>query len=225
MGGHICRSLLLVPLVLASCSGEVTEGRLAHADRMELLAILQLGRPVLDCRDACLSEWKRVQPRAAQLDAKAQWGELAVLVMRSGYQDDLSLYYLGKAAEGLGFYAAASNYYRQSKVLSGTSIACANLSRMCGDVSLPSSSIERLAAAERMLVPHKTRPRRSTINSLPLTPDPTPERDPISATESTAPPITAPVPPTRTDISEPTPTYIEPPSPTWMRHPLFWARP
>ena len=32
---------------------------------------------------------------------------LAALVMRIGYQDDLSLYYLGRAAEGMGYRAPA----------------------------------------------------------------------------------------------------------------------
>src|SRR5882672_9265117 len=67
----------------------------------ETLAQLRAGRALLSCRDPCLAEWRRVQPQAAQLDAAAQWQDLAVLLARAGYQDDLSLYYLGRAAEGL----------------------------------------------------------------------------------------------------------------------------
>ncbi len=46
-------------------------------------------------------------------------------MIRVGYQDDLSLFYLGRAAEGLGFTAGAAAYYQQSKELSGTAIGCA----------------------------------------------------------------------------------------------------
>jgi len=80
---------------------------------------------------------------AAQLDAATNWDDLAVLVMRSGYQDDLSLYYLGRAAEGRGFYGAAASYYRRSMQLSGTSVSCMNLSHLCGGVTLPKTAAER----------------------------------------------------------------------------------
>jgi hypothetical protein len=78
--------LALAPLILANCVGVEPQGRLAHSGKAELLARLQLGQPALDCREPCLSEWRRVQPMAAQLDAATNWDDLAVLVMRSGYQ-------------------------------------------------------------------------------------------------------------------------------------------
>ena len=74
----------------------------------ETLAQLRAGRALVSCRDPCLAEWRRVQPQAAQLDAAAQWQDLAVLLARAGYQDDLSLYYLGRAAEGLAAREAAA---------------------------------------------------------------------------------------------------------------------
>src|ERR1700733_11398601 len=76
--------LALVSLILASCAGTEPQGPLAHSNKAELLARLQLGQQVLDCREPCLSEWKRIQPNAAQLDAATNWDDLAVLVMRSG---------------------------------------------------------------------------------------------------------------------------------------------
>jgi len=205
----------LLSLILANCAGGGgTEGRLAHSEKPELLGLLQLGRPVLDCREACLDEWKRIQPKAMQYDAGAQWSDLAVLVMRSGYQDDLSLYYLGRAAEGMKFYAAAASYYQQSLRLSGTSISCAYLSRLCGGVMLPNSASERLAFAEHMLVPRKAPPRRPTSNpSLPSaepTPTAAPEEPAVTAAPAptlSATPPSAPQAVNPTDASE----YIEPP--------------
>jgi len=129
----------------------------------ETLAQLRAGRPLLTCHQPCLAEWRRAQPQAAQLDAGARWQDLATLLRRTGYQDDLSLYYLARAAEGLGAREAAASYYRQSTVLSGTPNSCQSLSRLCGGVSLPRAAALRVAALQRDL--NRARPRR--IGSAP----------------------------------------------------------
>src|SRR4029077_19728509 len=125
--------------------------RPVSAKPAELLALMQTGRPVLNCREACLAQRRLAQPQMGELDAGGRSEELALLVMRIGYQDDLSLYYLGRAAEGMGYRSAAASYYRQSLQLSGTSISCRYLSRQCGGVALPTTAAARLAAVERML--------------------------------------------------------------------------
>lgn len=207
----------LVSLILANCGAVEPQGRLAHSEKAELLARLQLGQPVLDCREACLSGWKRIQPDAARLDAAANWDELAVLVMRSGYQDDLSLYYLGKAAEGRGFYAAAASYYRQSMQISGTSGSCMNLSILCGGVTLPKAASEHLAEAERFLIPRKKQPMQPATNVRPpaATPAGATELTPAAEPTQTAAPIPVISPPQPAATSNPDPAgaaeYIEPP--------------
>src|SRR5438128_10694935 len=60
----------------------------------DTLVQLRSGRAALTCREACVDEWRRVQPQAAQLEAGGRAQELAALVLRVGYQDDLSLYYV-----------------------------------------------------------------------------------------------------------------------------------
>jgi hypothetical protein len=131
----------------------------------EALSLLRTGRPLLGCRQACLDEWRRSQTQAAQLDAAAHWPDLAVLMLRIGYQDDLSLYYLGRAAEGMGYLGAAASYYQQSTQLAGTSISCEHLSRLCGGLALPNAASLRLAAIERE---QKRRTRQPT--RMPATP-------------------------------------------------------
>src|SRR4051812_27753057 len=96
-------------LLLAGCA----EQR-ASISPQQALASVQTGRALLSCREGCLIAWQAAQPQAAQLLAGRRWGELAALVLQIGYQDDLTLYYLGRAAEGAGFPAAAGSYYRQS---------------------------------------------------------------------------------------------------------------
>lgn len=127
-------------LMLASCAAPVSPS--------EALSLLPTGRPLLSCRQSCLNEWRGSQAQAAQLYAGARWPDLAVLLLRIGYQDDLSLYYLGRAAEGMGYLEAAASYYRQSMQLAGTSISCGHLSGLCGGVVLPNAAALRLATIE-----------------------------------------------------------------------------
>ena len=188
--------------------------RLPSLERTQAaLARLQLGQSVLDCREACLKAWTRVQPNAAQLDADAKWDDLAAVVMRSGYQDDLSLYYLGRAAEGRKFYAAATSYYRQSIALWGTSISCLNFSRLCGGVALPSVASARLAMAVRLLTPRKTR-QRQPARARPVVPEPTAKEEPTPTGEppqmAVPNPAISPAAPYNSDPSSAS-EYIEPP--------------
>jgi hypothetical protein len=172
LGGVSC----LAALLLCGCAGSGGDNHYTNMTRAELLAQLQLGRSVLRCREPCLPAWRDAQPRAARLEAARQWSDLATLVMQTEYQDDLSLYYLGKAAEGLGFYPAAISYYRQSMELSGTSISCANLSRLCGGVALPTEAARRLSIAQELAKPtHRRRPTSIRAPTAPGRTDRAPE--------------------------------------------------
>jgi len=187
----------LVALACMSVAGCVEQARTRTP--AESLALLRAGEPVLTCREPCLAEWRGVQPQAAQLDAGARWQELALLLMRVGYEDDLSLYYLGRAAEGFGYRAAAIGYYRRSGQLSGTSISCQHLSLMCGGVALPRAAAVRLATIEREL----NRGRSRRIAPAPQAPTP-----PEATLEEAGPPMPSPA----ASPGEPTASeYIEPP--------------
>jgi hypothetical protein len=148
------RLAVLGCLAVAAC---VERPVITSADAVSLIGS---GGRLLTCRERCLSEWTRVAPQAAQLDAARRWTELAVLVLQAGYEDDLSLYYLGRAAEGLHYPGAAASYYRQSTRLSGTSASCQNLSRVCGVVVLPRAALLREAAISRELNQVRYRPVR-----------------------------------------------------------------
>jgi hypothetical protein len=165
----------------------------------ETLAQLRAGRALLTCREPCLAEWRGAQPQATQLDAGARWQELAMLLTRIGYQDDLSLYYLGRAAEGLGYREAAAGYYRQSTQLSATPGSCQSLSRLCGGVVLPRAAALRAAALDRDL--DRAKPRRA---------EPAPQGP--AAPEATPAEVAAPAP---SAVSRPTgpaaSEFIEPP--------------
>jgi hypothetical protein len=90
----------------------------------ELMRQLQAGQPMLDCRNDCLFAWDQNRRQAAALDATGRWQDLALLVMQIGYMNDLSYYYLGRAAENLGYLQAAQRYYRIAERLSVTQLSC-----------------------------------------------------------------------------------------------------
>jgi hypothetical protein len=187
--------IALACLSLVGCAERIDMGNPA-----ESLALLRAGRPLLTCREPCLAEWRSAQPQAAQLDAGARWQDLALLLMRIGYQDDLSLYYLGRAAEGIGYRRAAAGYYRQSTLVSGSSSSCLNRSRLCGGVGLPRAAALRVAAIERELI--RARSRRTE----PAPPEPaTPEVPPEEAAPPTPNPVASPQGPTASEYIEPPP--------------------
>lgn len=184
----------------------------------QIVETVKSGRAILDCRDACLASWRQVQPRAAQLDAAAQWTDLAVLVMRTGFQDDLSLYYLGRAAEGLGAPAAARRYYAESMQLSATARSCRSFSTLCGGLPFPQAASLRLAAIDRTVAgppaPRRS-PRPLSRQPIPLEPGtaipldtgaPPPIDFPATASTQALPPPSPPMPPHSPPIAaEPAP--------------------
>jgi hypothetical protein len=107
-------------LVLASC---VTAPPEVPPD--ELVRRLQAGEPALECGPPCRDAWNTNRTTALLLNESRQWRELAVLVMQIGYTNDLTYYYLGRAAAGLGFGDAAKTYYQISRRLTSAGITCA----------------------------------------------------------------------------------------------------
>jgi hypothetical protein len=191
-------------LILAGCVQE----RPANISMPEVLAMLQTGRPVRNCREACLTTWQSVQPQAAQLEMSGRWSDLAVLVVQTGYQDDLSLYYLGRAADGLGYRNGALSYYRQSMQLSDTSVSCRNLSHLCGGLLLPTAASQRIAAIDRMIAP----PRRPAPRAVPRSPELVPAAIP-EAIPATAPVVAFPTePPPRPAVEAPVSPAAEAPT-------------
>jgi hypothetical protein len=91
----------------------------------QLMSQFKAGQPTLDCRADCGLAWDQNRQKAAALDATGRWQDLALLVMQIGYMNDLSYYYLGHAAENLGYLQAAQRYYRIAERLSVTQMSCA----------------------------------------------------------------------------------------------------
>jgi hypothetical protein len=170
-------------LVLASC---VTTPPEVPPD--ELIRRLQAGEPALECGLPCQDAWRANRTTALVLNETRQWRELAVLVMQIGYTNDLTYYYLGRAAEGLGFWDAAKTYYRISVRLTSAGITCrAEGADYCNGQVFPAAAQTELA---ELTAPPPTPPRPSKTH--PAQPEhrppakPTPPPAPASA-QTTAP--------------------------------------
>jgi hypothetical protein len=90
----------------------------------QLMSEFQAGKPVLSCRQDCALAWGNNAQKVANLDITAQWRDSALLVMQIGYESDLTYYYLGHAAENMGYLQAAETYYRTAERISVTDMSC-----------------------------------------------------------------------------------------------------
>ena len=184
----------LIVLALTSCAARTPE---VPAD--ELLRRLQAGEPMLDCRVACLDAWRSNRGTALVLNETRRWRELAILVMQTGYTDDLTYFYLGRAAEGLGYREAATTYYQISARLSAAGLACTEEHpNLCNGQVLPAAAEARLAELTAPPPPPPSRPPKAH------TPRQQPHRPPPSHARRSAP---APV---RTTAPASTGTAVEP---------------
>jgi hypothetical protein len=176
---------------LSACTPEA-----AKVSPEQLLAMIPTGEPLLTCRADCLAAWRAAEPQAETLAAGRRWSDLALLVLKVNYEDDLTDYYLAQAAQGMGYRTAAASYYRQSIELSGGPAACAAYSRLCGGVALPRAAEARLAALGRP-VPHRHPPAEKNVEEPPPAPAAPVETAPLAA------PVRAP--------SQEEEQFIEPP--------------
>jgi hypothetical protein len=197
-----------IVLVLTGCAVRMPEVPID-----ELLRRLQAGEPMHDCRLACLDAWRANRATALVLNETRRWRELAVLVMQTGYTDDLTYFYLGRAAEGLGYREAAKTYYQVSTRLSAAGLGCIKENPdLCNGQRLPAAAEARLAELTAPPPPPKAPPRRQqSQRQLPAT------------TSRQAKP--ASVAPARTIAPAPTGTAVEPDASSKPTGPDFAAPP
>lgn len=109
------------------------------------------GKANLNCTLACGfgngSNRKSIQ----ELYSNQRWKDLAIVVIKVNYEKDLNYFYLGRAAEALGYKAAAETYYNKAIELSKTSKRCGYVFKyQCNDIDVPSESLESLEALNRL---------------------------------------------------------------------------
>jgi Flp pilus assembly protein TadD len=93
------------------------------------------GEARLEC-DSCSLKFGFAKDELQTLHRKGEWERLARQVLELGYAQDISWYYLGAAAEGLGLTDPARRYYQQAAELARhKDTRCDHgLANLCGDV-------------------------------------------------------------------------------------------
>ncbi len=101
------------------------------------------GKAELSCT-GCSFNFYLKQSDLKKLHALQDWRGLAQKVMKVDYKFDLSYYYLGEAAKGLGMKEPAFIYYAKARELSGTeATACAKAKMIkCDDIDIANLSDE-----------------------------------------------------------------------------------
>ena len=147
------------------------------SQRDQAMAAFRSGRARLDCvGPSCMPRWlgqddpATRQPNGNRREAAQQalgarnWSGLAEVVLSAGVESDLTWYYLGVAAQGMGLNSAARTYYqastRRSRDRSG--MACGAVIP-CDGVSLPRT-------AQTALYAITPRPRAQPAGSAEATP-------------------------------------------------------
>ena len=147
-----------------ACAGVLLAACAAQAPRVSeetQLQQLQSGEASLNCTTLpCQFNWVSQRPNALQMYNSERWRELAVLVMRGGYRNDLTYFYLGRAAEGLNYLTAAEGYYRTSEQLSASELACVRGNNSCDGFTLPDLAEARLRSVQAALAPPPPPPKR-----------------------------------------------------------------
>lgn len=106
---------------------------------------VETGQTRLACGMTCYGSWTAARSRAKGLHQQALWVDLASEVTRVGYASDLTYYYLGRAADGLGARAAASTYYRLA--LASDNRCAGMLFSSCDGIDVPAMARAALASA------------------------------------------------------------------------------
>ncbi|MBV8088390.1 MAG: hypothetical protein JO139_02255 [Alphaproteobacteria bacterium] len=136
-----------------------------------LLQRVKAGDPIPECNYTCRDAWNLSRPTALILNETRHWPELAVLVMQIGYVNDLTYYYLGRAAEGLGYRDAAKTYYQISQRLTVSGRACsAEGSNFCNGEVFPAAAQAQLleltqpspSASPKQVKPAPSQPSQNT---------------------------------------------------------------
>jgi hypothetical protein len=133
-----------VVFMAASCATAV-KGPVTPALRASIPGRLGSGEIRLGCHITCASAWQSDHAALHTMYDNKLWADLAAEVVRIGYRQDLSYFYLGRAAEGLHKPEGAITYYR----LALTSEHCDTLINTCDGVDVQKESAQALSRLER----------------------------------------------------------------------------
>lgn len=130
-------SITLLLLILGSCAPQYKAVSPEVISKMD--ADLKSGNCQLSDDVSHLYHWVSDFSQLVAFYNSSQWHSLAFSVMQIGYENDIAYYFLGSAAQGLGYPDAALKYYNASKALysdNHISHHCRESAEGCGDLRL-----------------------------------------------------------------------------------------
>ncbi len=110
---RLARSLAMGLLLL--CGG--CAAKVAAIDNSNVDALVNQfvdGKAQLDCELPCAGTFGANRQAMLAMYQAGNWSKLAKLVMSIGFNEDLSWFYLGRSAEGLGLGDTAVEYYTKA---------------------------------------------------------------------------------------------------------------
>ena len=102
------------------------------------------GESVFECRFECVFGYGSSRGTWKALYDKQAWRDLAVAVLKVGYQSDLSYFLLAEAASGLGLKEAAQAYYARALAAEKEGKGCAGLPDTCEGLEVKRLSLQAL---------------------------------------------------------------------------------
>ena len=124
---------VLAMLFLSGCM-EVAE--LPRTTAPELLDTVRNGTAQLGCVSSASADlWLSRAEQAAIYTKQGRWAELSTLLVATNYRSDLTWWFLGRAADGLGSPKAAVGYYETARGELGNGQSCL-VSGLCRELDL-----------------------------------------------------------------------------------------
>jgi hypothetical protein len=139
-----------LPAVIATCllAACTPIEELPRTTSPELLDSVRNGTVQLTCvSSSCANAWTARAELAANLTIQARWAELSSLLVTTGYRSDLTWYFLGRAADGLGSPKAAARYYETARAELGDARSC-NVSGLCRETNIGAAIDSGLSRAK-----------------------------------------------------------------------------
>ena len=106
-----CCVVVAFALALVNCA-QKGPSRNAQEARTQVIEEFTNGKTRLTCETACFIAWSSASKKIKALHDNKLWEDLSLEVIQIGYASDLTYFYLGRAAAGMGHTEAAKNYYR-----------------------------------------------------------------------------------------------------------------
>jgi len=173
---RVLSTLAIAASVLATAGCNVVSvGIQDPAQKAEAMRAFHAGEAQMNCGRGldCAVYWNEARKPASRLAVAHRWNDVADVVLGAGYDQDLTWFYLGLAADNLGYAQAARVYYdtavRRSLYGSGYACVAAGMNT-CDGVRLPDDAQKLLAANEaRQKIAGATRNRNAAAKPNAMT--------------------------------------------------------